>query len=207
VNANQATKEPKSPNRRGAAAALAAEPLDEIGVLVELHDDDEADEARPLATDDDEDDAPVADACRRAAGPSPARRAAPIPCASTSARWAPSPSHARGRGRDRARIEEGEDSLVREVLGTTHALVHVLGLAEQLAPVPSACATWCATIRTRSEAPEDDEPQRRRFLAQLGRIRRLALQRAEMEQRLGRTARRGPAASSPRSARSSSCAC
>ncbi|MGH7339091.1 MAG: sigma-70 family RNA polymerase sigma factor, partial [Candidatus Rokuibacteriota bacterium] len=43
-----------------------------------------------------------------------------------------------------------------------------------------------------AEATDDDEPQSRRFLAQLGRIRRLALERAELEQRLGRTLRRRP---------------
>src|SRR6185295_10296429 len=61
------------------------------------------------------------------------------------------------------RIEEGEDSLVREVLGTTHALVHVLGLAEQLRT--GAVRLRDLVLDDSEEEPEptdDDEPQRRR---------------------------------------------
>jgi RNA polymerase primary sigma factor len=194
VNVNQATKEPKTRTVVNGAAVLAAEPLDEARVLVELHDDeDESDEARPLA-DDEEDE-----------GPAPAR-AAPEPQVLPGAPGSADPVRLylremgtislltrEGEVEIARRIEEGEDSLVREVLGTTHALVHVLGLAEPLR---------AGTLRVRdlvqddseeeAEVPDDDEPLRRRFLAQLGRIRRLALERAELEQRLGRTPRRRP---------------
>jgi RNA polymerase primary sigma factor len=190
VRANQATKEAKSHAVGGGAAAVAAEPLRDEGILVELHDDD-ADEPRPLAADDEEDETPVAD---RAAAPQD------LPAAPNGAD--PVRLYLREMGtislltregevEIARRIEEGEDSLVREVLGTTHALVHVLGLAEPLR---------AGTVRVRdliqdereepeedAEVQEDDEPLRRRFLAQLGRIRRLALERAEMEQRLGRS--------------------
>ena len=194
MRANQATKEAKIHTVGGAAAA--AEPLRDEGVLVELHDDD-ADESRPLAADDEEDETPVAD---RAAAPQE------LPTAPNGAD--PVRLYLREMGtislltregevEIARRIEEGEDALVREVLGTTHALVHVLGLAEPLR---------AGTLRVRdliqdereepeedAEAPEDEEPLRRRFLAQLGRIRRLALERAELEQRLGRSpARRRP---------------
>jgi RNA polymerase primary sigma factor len=188
---NQATKEPKTRIVVNGAAVLAAEPLDETAALVELHDDeDESDEARPLA-DEDEDESPA-----------PERAVAPQPLPGAPGSADPVRLYLREMGtislltregevEIARRIEEGEDSRVREVLGTTHALVHVLGLAEQLRD---------GTVRVRelvqddaedeAEVPDDDEPLRRRFLAQLGRVRRLALERAELEQRLGRTARR-----------------
>ena len=190
MNANQATKE-KSPAVNG-NAVLAAEPLDESGVLVQLHDDDDADEARPLAADDEDDEDE---------SPAPARAVeTPLPGAPGSADpvrlYLREMGHIslltrEGEVEIARRIEEGEDALVREVLGTTHALVYVLGLTEQLR---------ADAVRVRdlvrddseedAETPDDDEPLKRRFLAQLGRIRRLALERAELEQRLGRTTRR-----------------
>ena len=168
MNANQATKEKTLPAMNG-NAVLAAEPLDESAVLVELHDDDdEADEARPLA----------ADAAAAAESPAPERAAEPpaLPGAPGSADpvrlYLREMGHIslltrEGEVEIARRIEEGEDSLVREVLGTTHALVHVLGLAEQLR---------ADTVRVRdlvrddseeeTETPDDDEPMKRRFLAQ-----------------------------------------
>ena len=193
MNANQATKEPKTPTLAASAAVLAtAEPAEDGAVLVELH-DDETDEARPLAADDEDDDTPVAD---RAAAP----QALPgMPAGADPVRLylremgTISLLTREGEVEIARRIEEGEDALVREVLGTTHALVYVLGLAEEL-------RTGAVRLRELvrddpeedAEATDDDEPQCRRFLAQLGRIRRLALERAELEQRLGRTLRRRP---------------
>ncbi len=197
MNANQATKEAKTRTLGGRAAAVAAEPLADEGVLVELHDGD-ADESRPLAADEEEDETPVADRAAAASQELPA-----VPNGADPVRLylremgTISLLTREGEVEIARRIEEGEDSLVREVLGTTHALVHVLGLPELLR---------AGTVRVRDliqdereepdeevEVHEDEEPLRRRFLAQLGRIRRLALERAEMEQRLGRSpARRRP---------------
>ena len=56
MNANQATKEPKISPAVNGNPMLAAQPADDPGALVELHDDDEADDARPLAADDEEDE-------------------------------------------------------------------------------------------------------------------------------------------------------
>jgi RNA polymerase primary sigma factor len=193
VNANQATKEPKISPAVNGNPMLAAQPADDPGALVELHDDDEADDARPLAADDEEDEDE---------SPAPERAAEPQALPGAPGGADPVRLYLREMGtislltregevEIARRIEEGEDSLVREVLGTTHALVHVLGLAEELR---------AGTVRVRelvrddtdedAETPDDDEPMKRRFLAQLGRIRRLALERAELEQRLGRIVRR-----------------
>jgi len=68
VNANQATKEPKISPAVNGNPMLAAQPADDPGALVELHDDDEADDARPLAADDEEDEDE---------SPAPERAAAP----------------------------------------------------------------------------------------------------------------------------------
>jgi RNA polymerase primary sigma factor len=194
VNANQATKEPKTHTLTASPAMLAAaEPAEEAGMLVELHDDDEADEARPLEADDEEDETPVAD---RAATPQvvPGMPAGADPVRLYLREMGSISLLTReGEVEIARRIEEGEDALVREVLGTTHALVYVLGLAEELR---TGAVGLRDLVRDDSEedaeTTDDDEPQRRRFLAQLGRVRRLALERAELEQRLGRTLRRRP---------------
>jgi RNA polymerase primary sigma factor len=82
------------------------------------------------------------------------------------------------------RIEEGETAMVSTALGTPHALGYVLGLADRLR---------AGDVRLRDlvrdetdedaerDASEDDVRQHQRFLAQLGRIRRLAVERARLE--------------------------
>src|SRR5438093_5367387 len=78
------------------------------------------------------------------------------------------------------RIEEGERLVVRAVLGTPHALRYVLALGEQL----RADEVRVRDL-VRDEGEEDAEAERgdedvqlrRHFLAQLGRVRRLAVER------------------------------
>jgi RNA polymerase primary sigma factor len=90
------------------------------------------------------------------------------------------------------RIEEGERAMIRALFGTPHALRYVLGLGDQLR---------AGEVRlrdlVRDESDEDGEPaaadedlrQRRRFLQQLARIRRLQLERDALERRGARTAK------------------
>ncbi|MFN8544746.1 MAG: RNA polymerase sigma factor RpoD [Candidatus Binatia bacterium] len=73
------------------------------------------------------------------------------------------------------RIEEGEHALVRAVLSLPHAQRYVLGLAER---VKSGEVRLRDLIRdevddTDTDGAEDDERQRRRFLSQLARLRRM----------------------------------
>jgi RNA polymerase primary sigma factor len=83
------------------------------------------------------------------------------------------------------RIEESERVLVRAVLGTPQALAYVLTVGEQV-----RSGELRARDLVRDEAEEDGEPaveddvrHRRRFLQQLARIRRLALERDALPRR------------------------
>jgi RNA polymerase primary sigma factor len=188
VKANEATKEPKTRAVVGGGAALAPEPLAEPGLLIDLTDDD-GDDPRPLAADDEDDAGTDGAAAERAAAPpppSPGTAADPVRLYLREMGTI-SLLTREGEVEIARRIEEGEDALVREVLGTTHALVHVLGLAD---PLRAGAVRVRDLVRDETDddadTAEDDEPQKRRFLAQLGRIRRLALERAELERRLGR---------------------
>jgi RNA polymerase primary sigma factor len=91
------------------------------------------------------------------------------------------------------RIEEGEGAMVRELLSTPFALRQVLGLADRLRD---------GEVRLRdllrddsdeeNDAEVEDERQRRRFLQQLARIRRLVVEREALQRRqTGRTRRPG----------------
>jgi RNA polymerase primary sigma factor len=85
------------------------------------------------------------------------------------------------------RIEEGETAKLREALCTPRALRQMLGLREHL---------LAGEVRLRDlvrdepeeegDAAEDDTRQRRRFLQQLAKIRRLVTKREEVGRRLGR---------------------
>src|SRR5437773_2832990 len=78
------------------------------------------------------------------------------------------------------RIEAGERLLVRAVLGTPHGLRYVLALAERLRAGEVRARDL---VRDEGEEEVDAEPGdedvrlRRRLLAQLGRVRRLAVER------------------------------
>jgi RNA polymerase primary sigma factor len=83
------------------------------------------------------------------------------------------------------RIEESERVLVRAVLGTPQALAYVLTVGEQ---VRSGELRVRDLVRDEAEedgepAVEDDVRHRRRFLQQLARIRRLALERDALPRR------------------------
>src|SRR5436305_5393923 len=85
-----------------------------------------------------------------------------------------------GEAKIAKRIEEGERLLVRAVLGTPHGLRYVLALAERLRAGEVRARDL---VRDEGEEEVDAEPGdedvrlRRRLLAQLGRVRRLAVER------------------------------
>jgi RNA polymerase primary sigma factor len=84
------------------------------------------------------------------------------------------------------RIEEGESAVVSAVLSTPHALAYVLALGSALR---AGEVRLRDLVRDESdddaEAGEDDARQLRRFLTQLGRIRRLAVERERLVARVG----------------------
>ncbi|HYR96348.1 MAG TPA: RNA polymerase sigma factor RpoD [Candidatus Binatus sp.] len=92
------------------------------------------------------------------------------------------------------RIEEGEGVMVRAVLGTPHALRYVLGVAEQLraGEVRLRDLVRDETDEDGETVGDDDLRHRRRFLAQLARVRRLANDRELLAERRGhRSASKG----------------
>ena len=89
------------------------------------------------------------------------------------------------------RIEEGERVLVRAVLGTPQALGYILTVGEEV-----RSGELRVRDLVRDEADEDGEPaveddvrQRRRFLQQLARVRRLAAERDALPRRSARGGR------------------
>src|SRR5947209_6409080 len=93
------------------------------------------------------------------------------------------------------RIEEGERLLVRAVLGTPHALRYVLALAERLRAGEVRVRDL---VRDEGEEEVEAEPRdedvrlRRHFLAQLGRVRRLAVERDALTRALAHRRRGRP---------------
>jgi len=84
------------------------------------------------------------------------------------------------------RIEEGEGAVIRAALGTPLALRHVLALHEQVrAGEVKVCDLLHDEVDEDGEPTEDDEQQRRRFLSQLARVRRLVQERDAVLRRLG----------------------
>ncbi len=95
------------------------------------------------------------------------------------------------------RIEEGEHARIRHVLATPYALRGVLALGELVRE--GELRVRDLVMEEPEEEVDEDEPrqpgeddvrQRRRFLAQVGRIRRLASERDALERARGRVRRR-----------------
>jgi RNA polymerase primary sigma factor len=91
------------------------------------------------------------------------------------------------------RIEEGELAMLRETLRTPHAIRWMLGLGDLLR---SGEIRLRDLVRDESEDDgepgEDDARQRRRFLVQLARIRRLVSERDAARRRAATAGRRKP---------------
>ena len=90
------------------------------------------------------------------------------------------------------RIEDGERAMVNAVLGTPHALRYVLGVAEQLraGEVRLRDLVRDEADEDAETAGDDDLRQRRRFLVQLARVRRLSSEFARSQHGPGKSARR-----------------
>ncbi|HZP42707.1 MAG TPA: RNA polymerase sigma factor RpoD [Candidatus Binatia bacterium] len=105
------------------------------------------------------------------------------------------------------RIEAGEQARLRAVLGTPYALARVLALAERLRAGEVRIEDL---VRDEPEDPDgqedgedrkEDVRQRRRFLAQVARARRIAAERARLLARMGGGRRRLDAKAAARVAR------
>jgi RNA polymerase primary sigma factor len=183
VNTNQVAKESKS-NAAAAGGALAPEPLDEVvGVFVDLDDEDDTDEPRAaLATEEEAEEAPVEEP---RSSETEVRTSDPVRLYLREM-GAISLLTREGEVEIAKRIEEGESAVVSAVLGTPHALAYVLALGPALR---AGEVRLRDLVRDESdddgEAGEDDARQLRRFFAQLGRIRRLALERERLVARVG----------------------
>jgi len=196
VNTHQATKEAKATGVVAADAALAAEAMDDVvGMFVEL-DDEDGQESRSTAVadaDGEDEEKPVEAAPAVAEGA--VRTSDPVRLYLREMGGVALLTR-EGEVEIAKRIEEGEQAMVTAVLGTPHALGFVLGLAPALRAGELRLRDL---VRDESDEEgdggEDDARHLRRFLAQLGRIRRLALERAELDERIranGRRARRRP---------------
>jgi RNA polymerase primary sigma factor len=91
------------------------------------------------------------------------------------------------------RIEEGEQARIRAALGSPYGLGYVVGLADRLR---AGAVSLRELVREETDeegevVEQDDERQRRRFLQQLARIRRLVNDAATLERRAGRRLRPG----------------
>jgi RNA polymerase primary sigma factor len=183
VNTNQVAKESKS-NVAPAEGALAPEPLDEaVGVFVDLDNEDDSDEPRvALATEEGSEESPVEEP---RASETEVRTSDPVRLYLREM-GAISLLTREGEVEIAKRIEEGESAVVSAVLSTPHALAYVLALGPALR---AGEVRLRDLVRDESdddgETGEDDARQLRRFLAQLGRIRRLALERERLVARVG----------------------
>jgi RNA polymerase primary sigma factor len=84
------------------------------------------------------------------------------------------------------RIEESERAVVHSALGTPLALRHTLALAERVRTGDIRVDDLLHDeVDEDGEPTEDDQQQRRRFLTQLARVRRLAQDRETVLRRLG----------------------
>jgi RNA polymerase primary sigma factor len=176
VNTHPAAKESKRPALPVVPPSGAKDP-EELGELLEV--DDESEEE---AAEEEEHEEPVAakpvedDALPRTTDPVRIylREAGTIALLTRE-----------GEVEIAKRIEESERVLVRAVLGTPQALAYVLTVGEQ---VRSGELRVRDLVRDEAEedgepAVEDDVRHRRRFLQQLARIRRLALERDALPRR------------------------
>src|SRR5438067_1726947 len=184
---NPATRESKTSeitiSSRGVTAEAAALPLEV--------DDEEVDEAELTATEDGDGPAATESVEEDEAHP---RTADPVRIYLREAGLIQLLTR-EGEAKIAKRIEEGERLLVRAVLGTPHALRYVLALAERLRAGEVRVRDL---VRDEGEEEVEAEPRdedvrlRRHFLAQLGRVRRLAVERdaltrelAELEREIG----------------------
>jgi RNA polymerase primary sigma factor len=186
VNTNQAAKEQKT-NGVAADGALASEPLDEVvGMFVDLDEDEDADEPQTaLATDEDAEDAPVEEARVPEADAAPVRTSDPVRLYLREMGTI-SLLTREGEVEIAKRIEEGESSMVTAVMSTPYAVGRVLALGPALRAGEMRLRDLVRDeTDEEGEASEDDERQLRRFLAQLARIRRLAVEHERLTARLG----------------------
>jgi len=168
VNTNQATREPKTPN--------AAVPPEVGGVLAEPEEPElvDADADGDAGDEDEADEAPVEEAKPVVSEAGPPRTADPVRIYLREA-GSISLLTREGEVEIAKRIEASELALVRSILGTPPALRYVVEIAERLR---------AGEVRVRdlvrddsdedADAAEEDLRQRKRFLMQLARVRRLA---------------------------------
>jgi len=187
VSMNPATRESKtreiSISPRGVTAEAAALPLEV--------DDEDVDEAELTAAEDGDGPAATESVEEDEAHP---RTADPVRIYLREAGSIQLLTR-EGEAKIAKRIEEGERLLVRAVLGTPHALRYVLALAERLR---------AGEVRVRdlvrdegeeeveAEPGDEDVRLRRHFLAQLGRVRRLAVERDALTRALAHRRRGRP---------------
>jgi RNA polymerase primary sigma factor len=193
VNTNQAAKEAKSNVVPPGEVALAPTPLEDVvDVFVELEDDD-GDERRAAAVAEEEDEERPVDVAHTTAE---ARTSDPVRLYLREM-GSVSLLTREGEVEIAKRIEEGETAMVREVLRTTHAREQVLALAQALRAGEVRLRDLVRDeTEDEAEVGEDDARQLRRFLAQLGRIRRLVDELNALERKRTRhagAARRRPA--------------
>ncbi len=170
----QVADEPKSDDTLALAAEAIPDPLEDVGVALDDLDDDEADASPALAPADEEPAAePSAADAEVGPGADPVRvYLRQMGSAALLTR--------EGEVEIAKRIERYERELVERVLALPSALRHVLGLAERLRAGEVRLRDLVRDGDDDGEADEEDERQRRRFLAQLGRVRRLAAERAAL---------------------------
>src|SRR2546428_6849151 len=184
---NPATRESKTSeitiSSRGVTAEAAALPLEV--------DDEEVDEAELTATEDGDGPAATESVEEDEAHP---RTADPVRIYLREAGLIQLLTR-EGEAKIAKRIEEGERLLVRAVLGTPHALRYVLALAERLRAGEVRVRDL---VRDEGEeaveaGPRDGDVRlRRHFLAQLGRVRRLAVERDPLTRALAHRRRGRP---------------
>src|SRR5438552_863936 len=184
---NPATRESKTSeitiSSRGVTAEAAALPLEV--------DDEEVDEAELTATEDGDGPAATESVEEDEAHP---RTADPVRIYLREAGLIQLLTR-EGEAKIAKRIEEGERLLVRAVLGTPHALRYVLALAERLRAGEVRVRDL---VRDEGEEEVEAEPRdedvrlRRHFLAQLGRVRRLAVERDALTRALAHRRRGRP---------------
>jgi RNA polymerase primary sigma factor len=175
VNPTPAAKQSKAVAAAPAEVVLASDGLD--GAFVEL---EEEDAGEPLATTDDAaEEEPAAEregvarVVPRVAAEEPVRSTDPVRIYLREMGTVALLSR-EGEVEIAKRIEEGELTMLRETLRTAPALRWVLGLGDRLRAGELRLRDLLRDVGDDDAEPaEDDERQRRRFLAQLGRIRRL----------------------------------
>ena len=193
----QATQQTKGPEVIAAGPELAPEPIDELNGILPALTDEEPDE--PHAAEPDVDD--EADDDERRPAPAVVPDVGPVRSTDPVRIYlremgAVALLTREGEVEIAKRIEEGELALMRQVLGTPQALRYVLGLAERLR---------AGDVRLRdlvrdevdddaADGVEDDERQRRRFLTQLARVRRIVGERDAAEHEKGTRGKRKAAA-------------